>query len=1180
MKVFISYGHRDHTKVVDKLFDALKKEGLEPWKDDRYEGESGIPAGEDFTKHIYQVIDECDLVIAFVTEITKQRKYCCDERNYAYDHKDTRFIQIRMDHTTMTMGNSRSYVDMSDVEEADGKVNDALFRKGLEAILSAMRDPQSFANGGLIPWAKFEAHLRVQAALGLDDPVMLRCEEDFVGREWLAEKCKSWVYSGEDSPRLFVIYGEAGSGKTAFVNHLASDSELVRSVHICVYDRPATRSAKNTIKDLAFVLAKHNDRYYERLKFKDFGKIDELTEDGLFDFLFVEPLKDETEKYLLVIDALDEMDKENGFETLVKLFRQFMPRLNRNIAFLVTCRPEDNIKGKLGTVSDKELPAICLDKETNLNDIDRYIRKTLTELSCFSDALATKLLQACDGNFEYLSLLFKEVREEGLELSESISLPKGLANRYTQYLDRRLDKKDYRFSREQRLLLSLLCSSYEPMPLSLLAEISDYDEYDAEDELTAIGSLVRMTESNDGEIYVSLFTKGFRDYLVSGKVRKYSVNVSSGIKTTAEFILNSCKTGKALSRYPYLEKYGYTYLLLYYEKAPEEVQRYIAARIKEGHDKAIDHLADALCSGGDTAIDAFFCMKETIDRYDDVVSFIRNRRNKTVLLQIADKYKEKGIEDDHCCLLADIELLEPSPEAYSKAITLYSKAIELNKQSYDEDPSFKNRRELSISYSRLADVYSQQRTEEALQKAESLYKQAVEINERNYRETPCYESRSNLASAYHNLAFTVYNHRMESSLLNSEKLLRKALELEERNYRDDPCFDSRNSLSASYNQLAGVLIDQHTDSSLQEAEKLYQKAVELSEQNYRENPCYVSKNTLSLYVNNFALLFFERRTKESSIKAEKLCRKVIELCEQNYHDTPCYESRQTLSNLYYNLAAMLSEQKAETALSEAEKLFRKAIELGEYNYQENPCYECRSNLAATYHNYACLLGDQKTKKALSDAEELFRKVIELGEYYFKENPCFESRQNLADSYYGLAVLLDEEKSKKTQSDAEKLYRKAIELREYNYQAKPNHEIRDSLTDTYTHLAFLLFKQKTKTALLEAAKLFRHAIELSEYDYKEKPCLKTKKSLAITYHNLAANLFTLKNKTSLIESEQLFIRSHKMLEELWQKNKDGEVKRALIVSYTILISIAEKKKDMTSHANVQKWKSRLAELLSE
>ena len=63
--------------------------------------------------------------------------------------------------------------------------------------------------------------------------------------------------------RLFVVLGEAGTGKTAFVRRLAADEELFHSVHICVYDRPSTRTVEDTLKDLAYVLAQNNSSYFD-----------------------------------------------------------------------------------------------------------------------------------------------------------------------------------------------------------------------------------------------------------------------------------------------------------------------------------------------------------------------------------------------------------------------------------------------------------------------------------------------------------------------------------------------------------------------------------------------------------------------------------------------------------------------------------------------------------------------------------------------------------------------------------------------------------------------------------------------------------------------------------------------------------------------------------------------------
>ena len=83
-----------------------------------------------------------------------------------------------------------------------------------------------------------------------------------------------------------------------------------------------------------------------------------------------------------------------------------------------------------------------------------------------------------------------------------------------------------------------------------------------------------------------------------------------------------------------------------------------SAQVTQNHDKAFNHLADALCDGGETAINAYFGIKNVINEYggDDVVSVLENRREKTVLKQIAYKYKETGDEADYYWLLAVVEI--------------------------------------------------------------------------------------------------------------------------------------------------------------------------------------------------------------------------------------------------------------------------------------------------------------------------------------------------------------------------------------------------------------------------------------------------------------------------------------------------------------------------------------------
>ena len=264
-----------------------------------------------------------------------------------------------------------------------------MFEEKLKSLFAAFRDPASFAEGGFTPWAKFDAHLKVPGALKYRDFVVALEGDEFVGRQWLLEKCKHWAMDTSIACRLFVILGEAGTGKTAFVRRLAQDEELVRSVHVCIYDKPSTRTARDTLRDLAYVLAQNNDSYFQFLKLRNFEQLADMPLDGLFEFLFTEPLKTERKKYLLVIDGLDEMEENTGLKPLMRLFRQYARQLNPNISFLVTARPDAYITDLLRTVDPgREPERVVLDREAGREDLRCFIDSKLNQLGCYGRELA------------------------------------------------------------------------------------------------------------------------------------------------------------------------------------------------------------------------------------------------------------------------------------------------------------------------------------------------------------------------------------------------------------------------------------------------------------------------------------------------------------------------------------------------------------------------------------------------------------------------------------------------------------------------------------------------------------------------------------------------------------------------------------------------------------------------
>ena len=933
MRIFISYGHNDHVALVNAVFDELKKAGHEPWKDDRYEYRenertSGIVPGADFTQVIYDAIDACDFVLAFVTAKTYNSPYCRDERQYAYNHKGSRFIQLRMDGMDIRLGNAGSYLDMDAAENSDGTLNRILLEERMQAIFAAFRDPSTLIG----PSAKFERHLKIAGAVQYEEFVHMPEREDFVGRQWLKEQCKRWVLDDRIPCRLFVILGEAGTGKTAFVRYLAADKELVRSVHVCVFDRPKTRNVEDTLKNLAYTLTLTNTDYCEYLKNKNFDNLSEMDHSGLFQFLFVDPLKNEKEKYLLIIDGLDELEENTGLIPLIKVLRQFACQLNPNISILVTARPEENIISKIHTVNARaDEQSVRLTRENGREDLNAFIRQNLLSLHCHTDALQEKILQACDGNFEYLTLLFREAAEEGLDLTADISLPRGLQERYIQYLDRRMEMHGHseRFTKAQRLLLSILSVAYEPIPQSLLADAAGMDVFDVEEELALFGTLIRRAELPDHDLLVSFFSKGFRDFLLSGHCRPYTVSAEVGTQAMAEYLMQHVNTPAALQALPYMDRHGFTHLLLSMQKSRVAGDAYLARMWEADRDCAEIHFARALCAGEEGAAAVFAAPETGMAMREGTVQRLKSWRAIDALWAIVRQYEVQGRTVRQMILQADVLYMNPTPQVLAEAEGLYRQAWQLVEAAYVQEPDEENRDDLSVICDRLGIMCQDKHTPEGREEAGQWFGRLQELEEENYRKNPCYKTRF--------------------------------------------------VLSITYDRLGDLSLSKSTPEGRMEAEQWFRKKLELDEQNHHENPCYDTRRNLSITYERLGKLSLSKSTPEGNREAEQWFRKGLELAEQNYRENPGYDSRRILSIAYYKMGKAAEAGEGAAALAEAEQWYQQGLLLDEINFRQHPGPQSREDLKSTYAALYFLAKKKGTPEGEKEADIWKRKYFALDE---------------------------------------------------------------------------------------------------------------------------------------------------------------------------------------------------------
>ena len=212
------------------------------------------------------------------------------------------------------------------------------------------------------------------------------------------------------SPRIFWLAGEAGSGKSTIACTVAGhfDDEtkneaqnILRASFFCSRQYDETKWQKNIIPTIAYQLARQSRSYACALLAADkFGSVHVLSEQ--MRDLLVGPWQrsandrpPELSPYLIVVDALDEIEGQGGLAFLRDLLMTVKSDQFQGLKFLVTSRPNPELAALCGTFCRLyEMPA-----DTVKADIFAYLKHKLPDLQ--DEPQLTNLAQKADGHFIY-----------------------------------------------------------------------------------------------------------------------------------------------------------------------------------------------------------------------------------------------------------------------------------------------------------------------------------------------------------------------------------------------------------------------------------------------------------------------------------------------------------------------------------------------------------------------------------------------------------------------------------------------------------------------------------------------------------------------------------------------------------------------------------------------------------
>ncbi|KAF5372434.1 hypothetical protein D9757_009930 [Collybiopsis confluens] len=350
-------------------------------------------------------------------------------------------------------------------------------------------------------------------------------------------RLKDWISdTSGHSPSIFWIRGMAGMGKSTIAKTICKkysnrvgDCQLGASF-FCSRQSAELRSQQNVIPTIVYQLGKRSDTFWDALAAVDEDAVND-PKNHVSSILF-EPWQkrspEESSRWLIVIDALDELDGSGGSLLLQQLLKGISRDKINGIKILITGRPDQTIT----KVCNEELSneAICKleDVETSqvAGDISKYIQQKLPFLI---DGLLAEFVNKCDGLFIYAATVIREVLNDGgstVELADEekltelkkhllqniLSKDSGINALYQTIVEKVLGlQNSERYEKHRKVLGAIICAK-QPLRVNDLARLLEENTHTAGESLVlrVVKALHATVYIRDERIYI--YHKSFHEF--------------------------------------------------------------------------------------------------------------------------------------------------------------------------------------------------------------------------------------------------------------------------------------------------------------------------------------------------------------------------------------------------------------------------------------------------------------------------------------------------------------------------------------------------------------------------------------------------------------------------------------------------------------------------------------------
>lgn len=250
-------------------------------------------------------------------------------------------------------------------------------------------------------------------------------------RQQILNEIRMWSGNQTSSNKLLWIFGQAGLGKSSIAATLCRQYDkagTLGSYFFCKRDDPELRSPEHVLNTIVHRLATRFQPYGKAVAhaIENNPQLPELPFEQRYTCLVEQPLNDlesnscrPSSMLFLVVDALDECEKDGNRRTLLKCLRamsQAIPWLK----IILTSRPEPDIRKVFGNAEDPHVSSHDLLHYDALNDILEFTRSRMTGMvndraTAWPDATIQLLSKRSGGLFIWVETACKFI-EKGADM--------------------------------------------------------------------------------------------------------------------------------------------------------------------------------------------------------------------------------------------------------------------------------------------------------------------------------------------------------------------------------------------------------------------------------------------------------------------------------------------------------------------------------------------------------------------------------------------------------------------------------------------------------------------------------------------------------------------------------------------------------------------------------------------